>query len=91
MLSYSLTRTIHLVHNSSLSISTLTMMMVSTKDTGNYTCQPSNTKTTDTIHLQVVVNEWGEQLLVSDGNIMVVFSSVIFVICLLSLIFSARQ
>jgi hypothetical protein len=57
MLSYSLKRTIHLVHNSSLSISTLTMMMVITKDTGNYTCQPSNTKTGDTIHLQVVKDD----------------------------------
>ena len=91
MLSYSLKRTIHLVHNSSLSISTLTMMMVSMKDTGNYTCQPSNTKTGDTIHLQVVEKEWGEKLLVSSGNTLVVFSSVMFVICLLRLIFSARQ
>jgi hypothetical protein len=91
MLSYSLKRTIHLVHNSSLSISTFTMMMVSMKDTGNYTCQPSNTKTEDTMHLQVVEKEWGEQLLASGDNTLVVYSTVMFVICLLSLIFSARQ
>jgi hypothetical protein len=90
-MSYSLKRSIHLVHNSSLSMSTLTMMMVSMNDTGNYTCQPSNTKTGDTIHLQVVEKEWGEQLMVSGGNTLAVLSSVMFAISLLSFIFSARQ
>ena len=61
-------QTIHLVHNSSLSISTLIMNMVRVVDTGNYTCQPSNTKTTSTIHLQVVEKEWGEELLMGTAD-----------------------
>ena len=76
MLASSYKQTISLVHNSSLSISTLTTMMVSMKDTVNYACQPSNTKTGDTMHLQVVEKELGEKLLVSGGNTLVVYSSV---------------
>ena len=58
---------ISLYHNSSLSVSTLTLEMVSEEDTGNYTCQPSNTRASSTINLQVVDKVIGEELLMGNS------------------------
>ena len=96
MLASSYKQTISLVHNSSLSISTLIMDMVSMKDTGNYTCQPSNTKTTDTMHLQVwekewAEKEWGEKLLIGGCNSIVCDSCSTVIVYILHIILDIRK
>lgn len=40
-------------HNSSLSVSILSLARVTRDHAGNYTCQPSNTKISANTHLQV--------------------------------------
>ena len=78
--------TISLYHNSSLSISTLTMEMVTENDSGNYTCQPSNTRTTSTTHLQVVDTVVGEELLMgSSSHILLNLFLLLSIVCVASL------
>ena len=58
---------ISLHHNSSMSVSTLTLEMVTEEDTGNYTCQPSNTRASSTTSLQVVDRVVGEELMMGNS------------------------
>ena len=61
---------ISLHHNSSLSLSRITIESVQSFHTGNYTCQPANTRVGAVTHLQVVDKEWGEGYLLSASCIL---------------------
>ena len=58
--------TISLYHNSSLSVSILTIERAREEDSGNYTCQPSNTRVSSTTNLLVVDRVLGKELVLGN-------------------------
>ena len=79
---------ISLHHNSSLSLSRLTIESVRSFHTGNYTCQPANTRVGAVTHLQVVDKEWGEGFLLSSSCLLEKFLTKVMMMVIISIVSS---